>query len=183
MSIIIIPFSCSSHLPSYLPSCLLVLARGAQVVVANNAIVSVVDGQIRFQVRAYDVDAAHPVIEAHIRMYAVTKGRPVPRPLRILQPDDELGGMLFLSVPTVVSHQVDVYSILHPPVETPIRPCGLLLRSVDSETCNREEMICPVCGESYGTYERLAKSRHVSTHRGRKRRLPCQRYPFVIEQG
>lgn len=132
-------------------------ARGAQVVLANKATVSVVEGQIRFQVRVYDVDAAHPVVEAHIRMYAVTKGRPVPRPLRILQPNDELGGMLFLSVPSVVSHQVDVYSMLHPPVETPIRSSGLTLRSVDSETCGREEMICPVCGESYGTYERWRK--------------------------
>ena len=129
-------------------------ARGAQVALSKKAIVSVVDGQIRFQVRVYDMDAAHPIVEAHVRMYAVTKGRPVPRPLRMLQPNDELNSMLLLSVPTVMAHDVDLYSTLHPPVDTPVRPSGLILRTVDSETCNREEVVCPICGESYGTYER-----------------------------
>jgi len=138
-------------------------ARSAQVVYANKAIVTVVDGQVRFQVRVYDVDAANPVVEAHIRMYAVTKGRPVPRPLRVLQPDDELGGMLFLSVPSVCSHQIDVYSMLHPPKETPVPSAGLRLRSADSVTCGREDVICPICGESYGTYERWRK--HVMFQR------------------
>ena len=121
---------------------------------AQKAVVSVVDGQIRFQVRVYDVDAAHPIVEAHVRLFAVTKDRPVPRPLRLLQPNDEFGGMLFLSVPTVIAHHVDVYSLLHPPVDTPVRPSGLVLRSVDSETCNREDIVCQVCGESYGSYDR-----------------------------
>lgn len=129
-------------------------ARGAQVVLSNKAIVTMVDGQVRFQVRVYDVDAATPVVEAHIRMYAVTKSRPVPRPLRIIQPDDELGSTLFLSVPTVVAHQIDLYSILHPPRPTPVNPVGLILRQADSFVGNRDGFICPVCGESYGTYER-----------------------------
>jgi hypothetical protein len=121
---------------------------------SEKAIVSVVDGQIRFQVRVYDMDAAHPIVEAHVRMYAISNGRPVARPLRMLQPNDELNAMLFLSVPTVMAHNVDIYSSLHPPVDTPVRPSGLILRTVDSETCNREEMMCPICGESYGTYKR-----------------------------
>ena len=129
-------------------------ARGAQVVLSEKAIVSVVDGQIRFQVRVYDLDASHPIVESHVRMYAVTRGRPVPRPLRMLQPNDELNAMLFLSVPTVMAHHVDVYSTLHPPADKPVHPSGLILRTVDSETCNREEVMCPICGESYGTYER-----------------------------
>ena len=82
--------------------------------------------------------------------------RPVPRPLRLLQPDDELGGTLFLSFPTVVSHHMDVYSMLFPPRDNVggLLPSGLILRQVDSSTANREEVICPVCSESYGTHER-----------------------------
>jgi hypothetical protein len=129
-------------------------SRGAQVVLSKTAIVSVVEGQVRFQVRVYDVDAANPVIEAHIRMYAVTKDRPVPRQLRILQPNDELGAMLFLSVPSVVSHHIDIYSMLHPPTATPVNLSGIVPRQADSAICSREEVNCPICGESYGTFER-----------------------------
>lgn len=128
--------------------------RGAQILFSEKAIMTVAAGQVRFQVRVYDVDAANPVVEAHIRMYAVTKSRPVPRPLRMLQPNDELGGMLFLSVPAVAVHHVDIYSMLHPPREKPINSSGLILRQADSVTCNREEVICPICAESYGTHER-----------------------------
>jgi hypothetical protein len=129
-------------------------SRGAQVILSKKAIVSMVDGAIRFQARCYDVDAANPVVEAHCRMYAVTKQRPVPRPLRLLQPDDDMGAMLFLSVPYVVSHQIDLYSILHPPHPTPVASAGLNLRQADSLNGSRDDVICPVCGESYSTYQR-----------------------------
>ena len=129
-------------------------SRGAQVVNSNKAIVSVVDGQVRLQCRIYDIDSRHPIVEAHARLYVVMKERPVPRPLRLLQPDDELGGTLFLSFPTVISHHLDVYSMLYPPREVGVAPSGLILRQADSVTANREEVICPVCGESYGTHER-----------------------------
>jgi hypothetical protein len=63
--------------------------------------------------------------------------------------------MLLLSFPTVIAHHIDIYSMLHPPVPTLVNPDGLVLRQADSVTCNREECICPICGESYGTHERL----------------------------
>ena len=129
--------------------------RSVQVIFSSKALVSIVDGQVRFQVRLFDCDSRHPVVEAHIRMYAVMKQRPVPRPLRTLQPDDQLGGMLFLSFPTVVSHHIDLYSLLHPPVMTVLlKPNGLALRQVDGFTLNRSDIICPICGESYGTFVR-----------------------------
>ena len=37
---------------------------------------------------------------------------------------------------------------------------GMEFREVDSITGNREELICPVCGESYGDFPQLAK--HVA---------------------
>jgi hypothetical protein len=130
--------------------------RGAQVVFSQKALVTNVDGQVRFQMRAYDVDAQRPVVEAHVRLYVVTKDRPVPRPLRVLQPDDEMGATLFLSFPSVISHHIDVYSLLHPPTPWPlsVKYCGLLLRSADGATNNRDDCVCPICGESYGTVER-----------------------------
>mmetsp|Transcript_20140 Transcript_20140/g.48102 ORF Transcript_20140/g.48102 Transcript_20140/m.48102 type:complete len:462 (+) Transcript_20140:43-1428(+) len=134
-------------------------ARGAQVVLSNKAIVHSERGQIRFQIRIFDVDARYPVVEAHVRLYAVSRTKPVPRLLRTIQPDDELGGVLFLSLPCVVTHHIDVYSMLHPPVEEPINSLGLGLRQVDGATGGRDEFICPVCGESYGTHERWV--RHV----------------------
>ena len=130
-------------------------ARSIQVLFSNKALVSIVDDQVRFQVRLFDCDTKHPVVEAHVRMYCVMKQRPVPRPLRILQPDDDLGAMLFLSFPSVVSHNIDMYSLLHPPVASFLmKPKGLVLRQVDGQTNNRDDIICPVCGESYGTFDR-----------------------------
>ena len=111
---------------------------------------------VRLQCRIYDVDSKHPIVEAHVRLYVVMRERPVPRPLRLLQPDDELGATLFLSFPTVVSHHMDLYSMLHPPREDVegVLPSGLILRQVDSSTASREEVICPICSESYGTHNR-----------------------------
>jgi hypothetical protein len=129
--------------------------RSTQVIFSNKALVSIVDGQVRFQFRLFDCDAKHPVVEAHVRMYCIMKHRPVPRPLRILQPDDELGAKLFLSFPTIVSHNIDMYSLLHPPTATFLmKPKGLVLRQVDGDTTSREDIICPICGESFGNFER-----------------------------
>ena len=128
--------------------------RGNQILFSSRAIVSIVDDQVRFQVRIYDVDAKNPVVEAHIRIYAVAKSKPVPQRLRLIQPNDEFGSMLFLSLPAVASHHVDIYSLLHPPRVTPVNPGGLTLRQADSFISSRQEVICPICGEDYGTYER-----------------------------
>jgi hypothetical protein len=73
--------------------------------------------------------------------------------------------MLLTSLPVEVDHIVDHHSALSPRKTFPLRmdSRGLVLRSADSGTGNREEVVCPVCGESYGTYERLWK--HVQYNR------------------
>lgn len=132
--------------------------RASQVLMADKAIVSIVDGQVRFQIRMVDIDAKHPVVEAHVRLYALSKRRPVPRPLRIIEPDDDLGATILLSFPSVVSHHIDLYSRLYPfnpEYKVPVRSPGLVLRQIDSSATNREEVICPICAEAYGTIERL----------------------------
>jgi hypothetical protein len=129
--------------------------RSTQVIYSNKALVSIVDGQVRFQIRLFDCDAKHPVVEAHVRFYCVMKDRPVPRPMRLLQPNDELGGTLFLSFPTVVCHCIDLFSLLHPPEASMlVKPGGLGLRQVDGAVSTRDDAICPVCGEAFGTFER-----------------------------
>ncbi|KAL1527977.1 hypothetical protein AB1Y20_009348 [Prymnesium parvum] len=64
----------------------------------------------------------HPVVEAHVRVYAVLHEQSTEmhalfqtRVMRITNPNDELGGMLFLPTPQVVTHQIDRWSPLFPP--------------------------------------------------------------------
>jgi len=74
--------------------------------------------------------------------------------------------VLFLNIPTVVTHEIDYYSPLYDSNESHecnkyrLSSGGLLLREVDSVTGNREEIMCPVCGETYGDFRRLRK--HVA---------------------
>eukprot|EP00541_Cyclophora_tenuis_P008149 CAMPEP_0116540964 /NCGR_PEP_ID=MMETSP0397-20121206/230_1 /TAXON_ID=216820 /ORGANISM="Cyclophora tenuis, Strain ECT3854" /LENGTH=430 /DNA_ID=CAMNT_0004064875 /DNA_START=22 /DNA_END=1314 /DNA_ORIENTATION=- len=138
-------------------------SRASQVIFSNKAIVCKRDGKWELQFRVTDIDAAHPIVEAHVRMYARVGTELIP--LRIHTPDDILGGTLFLSWPTVVSHQIDIHSPLHPSIRYPkyklrVGNYGLRLREADSWIANREEIICPICAETYGTIERLRK--HVA---------------------
>jgi hypothetical protein len=78
----------------------------------------------------------HPVVEAHVRLYAVlheearTQGREFSaagaadapdraffqtRVMRLTNPNDELGGMMFLPTPQTVSHRIDRWSPMFPP--------------------------------------------------------------------
>ena len=63
----------------------------------------------------------HQLIEAHVRCYAVSRTRAPSgetefqtQVLRLGNPDDELGGMLLLSLPTTVLHHIDAWSPLLP---------------------------------------------------------------------
>jgi hypothetical protein len=69
-------------------------------------------------------------------------------PLRLCDPNDDLGAKLYPSIPQEISHHIDHHSALGPR-RMPLveHDQGLVLRTVDSATCNREEISCPVCGE------------------------------------
>ena len=68
-------------------------------------------------------------------------------PLRLADPNDDLGGVLYPSVPADIVHVIDHHSILTPRKYPFIESSnGLTLRSIDSFTGNRDEVICPVCG-------------------------------------
>jgi hypothetical protein len=164
--------------------------RAAQCIFSSKAIVSIEGNQVRFMFRVFDVDSRHPVVEAHVRLYGVTKDRPVPRPLRTIQPNDDLGGMLFLSLPQVVSHHIDIYSLLHPPQDGHVHAQdsvnvhsnqGLVLRQVDSATCSREEVVCFVCGDDYGTHERWVRHVKFQQRLERKNGYPVEGTHLAIQ--
>lgn len=108
-------------------------------------------------VRCYDIDSSYPVVETHARMYMMDKNMKL-HTMRLQDPDDEMGGTLYTSIPTEITHHVDHHSPLSPPHrEMPFvnHSHGLVMRAADSATGSRDEIVCPVCGEAYGTYARL----------------------------
>ena len=137
--------------------------RGHQLLFTSKAVIRKDEsGRMLFEVKVFDSDSMHPIVEAHVRMYAVHCGTDRNYiPLRLLRPDDQLGGMLITSIPTRITHHIDAFSPLMPPslrhAHNVIDDHGLILREVDSYTGNSDAFVCPVCGESYGTPERLKK--------------------------
>lgn len=142
--------------------------RASQVIFSDTAVMTRytrnADGRIgstkgpwRFCIRVADVDAAYPVVEAHVRMYAKIGTQLIE--MRIVSPNDELGANLFLSWPLTVKHEIDIHSPLRPPVDDPFRlpSAGLNLRNADSIVGCTEQYACPVCGESYGDIHRLRR--------------------------
>ena len=90
-------------------------SRAVQVLFSNKAIIEIQDGKWYLHVRLFDMDSAQPIIEARIRMYCVSwKGyeeqiKESIQPhllhhMRLLTPNDELGSMLYPSVPNNVTH-------------------------------------------------------------------------------
>lgn len=140
-------------------------ARGVQVIFSNRAIVSRRPESPHpcISFRVFDIDARHPVVEAHVRLYVVSQKSPIPMPLRVLIPDDDFGAMLYLSLPSQVVHAMDGYSPLTPKTKVKCGASatvpneGLNLRQADSSTNGRTDVNCPICGESYGTVEQLIR--------------------------
>jgi len=131
--------------------------RSIQIIFSKKLCVNVVDGKVCINIRCYDLDSAHPLVECHARMYLMDHQMKF-QPLRLLEPNDNLGGVLYPSAPTTIIHHIDHHSALSPrSMPLVVSNHGLHLRSVDSGAGNREEILCPVCGESYGSYERLQK--------------------------
>ncbi|CAB9520489.1 rectifier potassium channel 2 [Seminavis robusta] len=148
-------------------------ARGAQMLFSNKAIIEHRNGKWLFHARIYDLDAAHPVVEAHVRLYVISwmdyeyqdfnKQPHLLHTMRLLQPNDDLGGMLFTSVPATLTHHIDAYSPLTPSYlrddDSLVQRHGLPLREVDRMVENMGGIPCPICGETYGTHVNL--QRHI----------------------
>jgi hypothetical protein len=131
--------------------------RSIQLVFSNKLIIGVKDNQVYASVRCYDLDSANPLVEAHARMYLLDHKLKL-KPLRIVDPDDDNGAFMHLSIPQEITHEVDHHSALSPrsmPLQREKNSTRLNLRSVDSITGSRDEIHCPVCGESFATYPLL----------------------------
>jgi len=154
--------------------------RSLQMVFSDKLCINVsMDGRVCASVQCYDIDSAFPVVEAHARMYLLDHKLQM-NPLRLIMPDDSLGGMLYPSIPQKIVHHIDHHSALAPtrghlmPFLASSRTTSPFpLRSSDSATANREEVVCPVCGDSFGTYERLAQ--HVKWNAMMERQ---EKYPI-----
>lgn len=137
--------------------------RSLQLVFSDKLCINVSrEGRVCASVKCYDIDSAFPVVEAHARMYLLDHKLQM-NPLRLTNPDDNLGGMLYPSIPQKIIHHIDHHSALAP-TRTHLMPLlassrtnsAVPLRSCDSANAERDEIICPVCGDCFGTYERLA---------------------------
>ena len=132
-------------------------SRASQVIMSGTCCIHKnEDDKWIMETRVHDTDAKYSIVEAHVRIYARTNTNELIR-LRTISPNDDTGAMLHLSWPSLVRHEIDSYSALHPPVWNKHRlpGSGLLLREVDSRTGNIDQLVCPICSESYGDMNRL----------------------------
>eukprot|EP00924_Labyrinthula_sp_SR-Ha-C_P004167 snap_masked-scaffold_3-processed-gene-16.50-mRNA-1 protein AED:0.04 eAED:0.04 QI:0/-1/0/1/-1/1/1/0/566 len=149
--------------------------RAHQVIFSNKAVIRNINGKLYFSVQVFDLDRRHPVVEAHIRLYAIINAGKQDEQffrayktqiMRIQTPNDELGSPLFLSVPCITVHQIDAHSPLFPReqrenigVNSSYHYTGLdavdtmdetlVLREADCEAGARSSCFCPVCGDDF----------------------------------
>lgn len=179
-------------------------ARAAQVLFANKAIINKEvseNGITRYllSTRIYDADSRYPIVEAHVRLYAV-KHRSMHtdgnrdmlfsikmEPMRIFKPNDDYGALLYTSIPTTCTHHIDVYSPILPPVLRKlgpengrvmqnsgfiVDPCGLDLRENDSYVGGRDSLRCVICGETYSTVANLKQHIRYNQHTEKHDNVP-----------
>ena len=180
-------------------------SRAAQVLFSDKAILNreiLPNGITRYNLstQVFDADSKYPIVEAHVRLYAVRHGTMHSKayrnmrhpmnmePMRISIPNDDLGAVLYTSIPTKAVHHIDYQSPLNPPskrkfgpedgrVDDPnfvMSPCGLNLRENDSYTGGQDGLRCAICGETYGTVANLLQHIRYSQHLERHDDVPVQ---------
>ena len=180
-------------------------ARAAQVLFSDKAILNreiLPNGITRYNLsaRVFDADSKYPIVEAHVRMYAVKHGAMHSKtyrhvrhpmnmePMRISIPNDDLGAVLYTSVPSIAVHHIDYQSPLCPPskrnlgpedgrvdiTDFVMNPCGLNLRENDSYTGGQDGLRCVICGETYGTVANLIQHIRYNQHMERHDDVPVE---------
>ncbi|GBG29156.1 Inward rectifier potassium channel 2 [Hondaea fermentalgiana] len=96
--------------------------RAATIVFSDSAVVRRIHGKLSLMFQVAEM-RKHQLVEAHVRCYALSRhrcadGSPLmyfrSDTMRLVKPDDELGGMLFMAFPSVVVHNLDTFSPLRP---------------------------------------------------------------------
>ena len=148
--------------------------RASQIIFSDKAVIRCVRNRFYFMLQVGEASffTYHPVVEAHVRVYAVlheearTQGRgslhrdALPdraffqtRVMRLTNPNDELGGMMFLATPQIVSHRIDQWSPMFPPAAR-VMPTdsdehdgnayhfpGLVFREADREVATSDDWL------------------------------------------
>lgn len=97
--------------------------RANTILFSDRAVVRKIRGRYHFMFQVCEI-RKHALLEAHVRVYTVRKDVDhlatgdvayyQPFPMRLQHPDDELGGMLLMSLPNIVVHAMDSWSPLVP---------------------------------------------------------------------
>eukprot|EP00929_Paragymnodinium_shiwhaense_P061873 TRINITY_DN30909_c0_g1_i1.p1 TRINITY_DN30909_c0_g1~~TRINITY_DN30909_c0_g1_i1.p1 ORF type:complete len:617 (-),score=110.19 TRINITY_DN30909_c0_g1_i1:81-1931(-) len=161
--------------------------RANTIVFSDKAVIREIDGAFYFMFQIAEAKH-HDLVEAHVRLYCIQHQRRAGQvysttPMRLQQPDDEMGGMVLLTLPQRIVHRIDNWSPLSPAHdclrrqnERNFSPCGKGLtptsiqrgfsaygfpeipqRQVDAEQGNRDTCACVTCGESFQTLELLRR--------------------------
>lgn len=92
-------------------------ARATSVLFSNEACVRRLRGALYIHFQVCEM-RKHQLVEAHVRCYVIKNMQPdfvfQSFPLRLQHPDDDLGSMLLMALPSVVVHRLDAWSPLHP---------------------------------------------------------------------
>jgi len=165
-------------------------SRASTIVFSSKALIQYnEDGAPHLVFRVVDL-RRHQLIEGHIRCYCIMhqntanfqqRGLHI-YPLRLNQPDDQLGAMLLLTAPQFVIHRIDAHSPLSPyfkPKElVPLAPDkshspnfflqthtagSIPQRLSDADTGNRSSFMCEVCGAEFSAF--LSLQKHVEYER------------------
>mmetsp|Transcript_19972 Transcript_19972/g.32928 ORF Transcript_19972/g.32928 Transcript_19972/m.32928 type:complete len:472 (+) Transcript_19972:263-1678(+) len=93
--------------------------RASTVVFSDFAVVRRVRGKLRLMFQVAEM-RKHQLVEAHVRLYTISRkqcGSDQQQyfktdAMRLSKPDDELGGMLLMAMPSVIVHNIDAWSPL-----------------------------------------------------------------------
>ena len=133
-------------------------ARANTIVMSTHACARRIRGDLYFMFQVCEM-RKHQLVEAHVRMYAIRHDVEFGEryyfqsyPMRIQHPDDDLGGMLLLALPSVVVHRMDAWSPLLRPKSA--ETCGVhhnpargylfpepLCRAADAQSGDRDSTV------------------------------------------
>mmetsp|Transcript_2714 Transcript_2714/g.5821 ORF Transcript_2714/g.5821 Transcript_2714/m.5821 type:complete len:464 (+) Transcript_2714:135-1526(+) len=88
--------------------------RAQTILFSNKAVIQEIRGYYYLIFQVCEM-RKHQLVEAHVRCYGVRHSPSLStQAMRLQRPDDELGGMLLLALPTFVVHRIDQWSPLAP---------------------------------------------------------------------
>ena len=164
-------------------------SRANQIIFSDKASICCVRNRFYFMFQACEASffSYRPVVEAHVRVYAVLHEQDPShteraffqtRVMRLTNPNDELGGVLFLATPQVVTHCIDQWSPLFPPRAArprrrrgPARRRGVSFPGVVYRMSDREVAMADegACSRRRCATARLAATRRLAPTRPRRR--------------